>query len=143
MADYIEENNMERRRLIHLLAGLNEENLRKELPNGWTVADALAHLAFWDSFAVVMLHEWAKSGFKPTNEPYNAINQVVDAMARMIPVSNLLQWVRDSAEAADRAAEGASPELAAEIQAGERSNFLSRHLHRRHHLDQIEELLRA
>jgi hypothetical protein len=143
MADYTEENNMERGRLIHLLAGLTEENLRKELPNGWTVADALAHLAFWDSFAVVMLHEWTKSGFKPTNEPYNAINQVVDAMARMIPVSNLLQWVRDSAEAADHAAEGTSPELAAEIRAGERSNFLSWYLHRRHHLDQIEELLRA
>jgi hypothetical protein len=143
MADYIEENNIERGRLIHLLSGLTEENLRKELPNGWTVADALAHMAFWDSFAVIMLHEWAKSGFNPTNEPYDAINQVVDAMARMIPVSDLLQWVHDSAEAADHAAESTTPDLAAEICAGERSNFPSRYLHRRHHLDSIEELLRA
>jgi len=143
MAAYIEENNAERARLTNLLAGLTEEKLRQKLPNGWPVASALAHLAYWDAFAAEMLQEWARSGFKPTTESYHATNQVVDEMARLIPSSDLLLWVRGSAEAADKAAENTPSALAEEIQAGERSNFLRRHLHRRHHLDQIEALLRG
>ena len=47
---YVIENTVERDRLMALTARLTEEELRRQLPNGWSVATKLAHLAFWDLY---------------------------------------------------------------------------------------------
>jgi hypothetical protein len=138
---YIDENNAERQRLTGLMANLTEENLQRRLPNGLSIADALAHLAFWDAYAAAMLEKWMLTGFHPPSEDWQVINQVVEGMARTIPFAALLLWVSDSALASDRAAEAVT-QLAAAIEAGGKANFLCRFLHRRHHLDSIDALLR-
>jgi hypothetical protein len=141
--NYRSENDTERTRLFALLDRLNEASLQRTLPNGWTVAVALAHLAFWDNYAVALLDEWKQKGFSLPSAQYDAINAAVEGMSRVIPCAALVSWVRESAEMSDRAAASASPALAAELEAAGKMNFLRRSVHRRHHLDQIETLLGA
>jgi hypothetical protein len=43
---FVAENAKERQRLISLVTRLTDEELRLPLDNGWTIAVALAHLAF-------------------------------------------------------------------------------------------------
>jgi hypothetical protein len=141
--NYRNENDAERTRLSALLDRLNEASLQRTLPNGWTVAAALAHLAFWDNYAIALLDEWKQKGFSSPAAQYDAINAAVESMSRAIPFAALVSWVRESAEASDRAAANASPALAAELEAAGKANFLRRSVHRRHHLDQIKTLLGA
>jgi hypothetical protein len=47
-AAFAESNRSQTERLRRLVAGLDARRLAIRLPNGWTVAGALAHLAFWD-----------------------------------------------------------------------------------------------
>ena len=46
---FVAENAQERERLSSLVARLKDEELILTLRNGWTIAVALAHLAFWIS----------------------------------------------------------------------------------------------
>ena len=45
---YIAENDRERRRLEALVGKLDDATLSRPMPDGWTVAGVLAHLAFSD-----------------------------------------------------------------------------------------------
>ena len=45
---YIAENDRERRRLEALVGKRDDAALSRPMPDGWTVASVLAHLAFWD-----------------------------------------------------------------------------------------------
>src|SRR5262249_33564095 len=54
-------NERERERLKALVGRLGEAELRRPLSHGWTVADALVHLAFWDLRAVILIGRRQKS----------------------------------------------------------------------------------
>jgi hypothetical protein len=139
--NYTEVNEAEYKRLASLLASLSDEDLRRTLPNGWTIADVLAHLGFWDAYAIACFQEWERNGFKSPAAQYDAVNQAVDSISRHIPTALLRRWVLEIAEASNRAAAHASPELQAAILAAGRDSFLCRSKHRSHHLDQIVALL--
>jgi hypothetical protein len=139
--NYAEANETEYQRLADLLASLSDDDLQRTLPNGWTVAAAFAHLGFWDAYAVACFEEWGRNGFKSPSAQYDAINQAVDGMSRLIPSATLRRWVLEIAQASNRAAANASPEVQAAIQAAGRDSFLRRSKHRSHHLDQIVALL--
>jgi hypothetical protein len=141
MASWTDENNFERARLFRLLDGLEEAALQKKLPNGWSIADVLAHLAFWDRYALVALRQWQREGFQMPHENWAVINEIVDSMSRLIPPQALLAWVRDSASLCDQCVEETPAALAQELKTAGKSNFLFRAEHRRHHLNQIEGLL--
>ena len=137
-----EENRKELQRLLSLLDRVDEDQLNRQLANGWTVATALAHIAFWDRYVVAILAEWGRKGFSQPATQYDALNEAIESMSLAIPRAALLDWVRQSAAAANGAADAVPPELAEAIEAGGRGRFLDRYAHRRHHLDQIETLLR-
>jgi uncharacterized damage-inducible protein DinB len=141
IGNYSEVNQSEYKRLTDLLASLSDEDLKRSLPNGWTIADVLAHLAFWDAYAIACFQEWARNGFKSPAAQYDAINQAVDGMSCLISSASLRRWVLEMAEASNRTAANASPEVQAAIQAAGRESFLCRSKHRSHHLDQIAALL--
>lgn len=139
--NFHEENDAQRARLFALIDRLDEVSLARKLPNGWTVAAALAHLAFWDLYAKALLEEWARTGFRLPVSEIDAINEAIEGMSLPIPTPALLAWVRESAEASDRAAASAPQKLASIVVAAGKSTYLLRATHRRHHLDQIEKLL--
>ena len=52
---YIADNDRERRRLEALVGKLDDAALSRTMPDGWTVAGVLAHLAFWDQRIVTFI----------------------------------------------------------------------------------------
>jgi hypothetical protein len=48
---FVVENTQERERLRTLVTRITDEELSLPLGEGWTIAVALAHLAFWDQWS--------------------------------------------------------------------------------------------
>ena len=58
----------ERERLAALVARLGDADLERPLSHGWTVRDALVHLAFWDLRAVTLIERYEAHGVSPSPE---------------------------------------------------------------------------
>ena len=59
---YVASNNRELARLRALVGRLSDADLARPLEAGWTVAAVLAHVAFWDQRAFILLEGWRKAG---------------------------------------------------------------------------------
>src|SRR5262249_36311133 len=64
-------------RMKALVGRLGEAELRRPLSHGWTVADALVHLAFWDLRAVILMDRFEKSGVAPSPADADVVNDSV------------------------------------------------------------------
>ena len=138
--DYVARNQEQRERLRRLVARLGDDDLRRELPDGWTVADALAHLAFYDRRAQILLERFAREGVFASPYDYETINAALPHLTRRIPPREIIAEVLAAAEAADRAAAATPETLVDEIRRLNQVK-LERAEHRRSHLDDIESLL--
>ena len=139
---FVVENDRERDRLRTLVARLTDEELRLPVGHGWTVASALAHLAFWDQRALVLLRRWKSSAVARSPIDEDATNDALLPLSLAIPSRVAAHLAVTSAEAIDRELEEAAPALIADIQAlGDRFR-LYRCDHRKAHLDQIESVLK-
>lgn len=49
---HIAANDAERERLRSLVSRMSDADLRRPMPDGWTVAAVLAHVGFWDARAI-------------------------------------------------------------------------------------------
>jgi uncharacterized damage-inducible protein DinB len=139
---YARENESERQRLSRITARLTAEDFSRPVRQGWTVATKLIHLAFWDMYYLACIEGWERTGFVASRVTVDAINETVRALSRTIPNESVVQLVRHAAEAIERKVESLSPELASAIDAGGYTRILHRALHRREHLDQIEQALK-
>ena len=63
---FIAENAREFERLRSLVDKLTEDDLNLAMEEGWTVAAALAHLAFWDRRSLVLMRKWSSSEIEPS-----------------------------------------------------------------------------
>jgi hypothetical protein len=137
-------NAAERQRLLWLTAQLTDADLNRKLDDGWTIAAHLAHLAFWDQYALSLINGWERSGFmKVTLATVDALNEAAHLLSNAIPPQAAIQLAQAAAEAMDRKLETITPELANAIEAGGHIRILRRALHRREHLDEIEKVLGA
>jgi hypothetical protein len=140
---YATENTHERQRLRTLVARVSDDDLRRPLPNGWTVAITLAHLAFWDRQRLALLRRWERDGVKPDPADADTINEGVRVLATALPPRTAAQLALDAAEAVDQALEQLSTEMLTQIEGAGQASILRRAVHRRGHLDRIEHALRA
>lgn len=135
--EIVERNAASLERMRAFVDRLTDEELGRPTGNGWTVAAELAHLAFFDRRASVLLDRWSRESMGPSDLDVDAIN---DAM--------LPQWVLLSPRAAveDALAAGQeindriaalSDEFEAAIVAGQVLR-LDRAHHRVTHLDVLE-----
>jgi hypothetical protein len=138
--DHVARNQEQLERLRRLVARLGDDDLRRELPDGWTVADALAHLAFYDRRAQILLERFAREGVFASPYDYETINAALPHLTRRIPPREIIAEVLAAAEAADRAAAATPETLVDEIRRLNQVK-LERSEHRRSHLDDIESLL--
>ncbi len=138
---YAADNASQRERLFALTAKWTETDLTRPLANGWSVATKLAHLAFWDQYYLPLIEQWERTGFKSSSIDVDAVNEAVRFLSRAIPPTAAVQLVRAAAEAIDRKLESITPDLEVAIEASGRVRLLRRAMHRREHLDQIEEAL--
>ena len=138
---YVARNDQARRRLSETLAGVSADDLDRSLGEDWTVKAALAHIAFWDRYALALIQRWDREGFSDVAVDAGPVNDaaLVDWLA--LPADEARRAVVAAAEALDERIAGISAELAAAIVAGGRKRILDRSRHRTEHLDQIERAL--
>jgi hypothetical protein len=137
---YVERNRVSQERLRALVGRLDDDALRRELSDGWTVADALAHLAFYDRRAAILLRRFGQEGIFASPYDYDTLNEVLLHFSRRMSPRAVVAEVLAAAEAADEAA-AATPEAQdAEVRSVGQVK-LDRSEHRESHLNDIEALL--
>ena len=140
---FIKENARERERLISSVQSLKDEELSIPLGDDWTIAIALAHLAFWDQRSLFLVRKWKKSGdveFSPID--MDVTNDSLLALWRALPPRISANLAVSSAEEVDRELEDTSSELISKIEGIGEKNRVHRSFHRKMHIDQIEDLLK-
>jgi hypothetical protein len=143
------ENIRERERLRALVGRITDEELN--LPyykEGWTVAAGLAHLAFWDWYALTKLRRWKQNGVAstrsdPSRSDSTAVNDALLPLTLAMPPRMAAELAVSAAEAVDREVAEAAPEFIKAIEAINEPFRLNRSIHRKLHLDEIEAILKA
>ena len=139
---FVEENARERERLRSLVEILTDEQLSSPLGYGWTIAVALAHLAFWDQRSLVLIRKWKSTGVvEPSPIDIEVANDSLLSMWLLLPPRKAANLAVSCAESIDQEIEETPDEMIAQIQSLEEKSRVFRSIHRKMHLDQIEELL--
>ena len=138
---FIEANAKERDRLRSLVERLSDEQLSIPMEDGWTIAVALAHLAFWDQRSLMLMRKWKSTGVAPSPIDIDVTNDSLLPLWLALTPRSAAKLAVTSAEAIDRAIEEAPSELISEIQKLGDKFRLYRSVHRKMHLDRIEEFL--
>jgi DinB family protein len=140
------ETDAERDRLRALIRRLSDQDLRRPMPGGWTVAAVLAHVGFWDARAIYYLDKWA-AGAPPTPyepEDTDAINDSAKPLCLALPPRAAAELALRLAEEADGKIKALSDGMLQKIEATGGPPFnLSRAIHRKEHLDEIDALFRT
>jgi hypothetical protein len=141
---FVVENTKERERLRKLVEEITDKELRLVIyKEGWTIAVALAHLAFWDERRLFLVRKWKQKGVKPSPFDEDIINDALVPFLLAIPPRKAADLSILTAEALDRELEEISPELITAIERLGDRHALNRSIHRKLHLDEIEVLLKA
>ena len=138
---FVAENAKELERLRALVERLTDEELIFPIGNGWTIAVALAHLAFWDQRALFLLRKWKQEEVESSHIDVDIINDALLSSWLAIPPRKAANLAVSSAEAIDRELAQAPAEFINEIVALGEPFRLYRSIHRKLHLDEIEEFL--
>ena len=139
------ETDAERERLRALTARLSDGELARPMPDGWTVAAVLAHAAYWDARAIYWIDKWGPDGEPTTYEEENtdAVNDAAKPLCLALTPRAAAELALRLAEAADGKVRGLSDAMLEKIAAKGGPPFnLSRAIHRKEHLDDIERELR-
>ena len=135
----------QRERLERLVQRLSDAELETSLGDGWTVAVALVHLAFWDRRAAALVAHWQRQGsvqtFSEGVDTPDVINQAALPVWQIVPARAAANEAVAAARAADRALDEGGAALIEKIMAAGPPINPARAIHRAEHLDQIERAL--
>jgi hypothetical protein len=138
------ETDAERERMRALVARSSDEDLSRPMPAGWTVAAVLAHIGFWDARAIYWLDKWARGAPPTPYEPENtdAVNESAKPLCLALPARDAANLAIRLAEEADGKVRALSDAMLTKIRATGGPPFnLSRAIHRKEHLDEIDAVL--
>jgi hypothetical protein len=141
---HIQENDAQRDRLRTFVSKATDDELKRPLDAGWTVAGVLGHVAFWDQRTLLLLDRWSRDGSLPTPELDGpTVDWINDAAKPMlaVPPREMANLALSIADAVDRKV-ASLPEdfMTRNAAAGKQVNLL-RAEHRREHLDEIDRAL--
>lgn len=134
------QNDAARARLQALAARLTDADLERPVGHGWTVAAALAHLAYWDRRTLSTLEEWEHSGVQVVRVDPDPINDAMLPQWLAMPPRQALAEALSAAEQVDAKVQSLPAETLAAILA-QRPRSVIRAIHRNEHLDEIERAL--
>jgi hypothetical protein len=140
---FAKSNRTQAERLRRLVQRLDAAMLAVRLPNGWTVAGALAHVAFWDRQRLCLMRRWA-AGI-PCNGAYDGelFNETMQPLLELIPPERAAAAALQAAEEVDAfLLEVPDAVVEAALARADAPN-LDRGSHRGYHLDQVERSLAA
>jgi DinB family protein len=138
------ETDAERERLRSLISRLSDTELGRAMPAGWTIAGVLAHIGFWDARAIYWLDKWAEGAAPAPYEPENtdAINESAKPLCLALPSRDAAKLALRLAEEADGKVRALSDSMLVKVRAADGGPFnLSRAIHRKEHLDEIDGVL--
>jgi hypothetical protein len=124
-------------RMKKLIQRLSDGQLASVLPNGWTVAVTLAHVAFWDQRVSHVIEMAKKEGRVIRTELDVQLNDIIEPFLRAIPVREAANLTLSSSDTIDQLLEECSPETIAQLEK-ESPRWVDRSLHRNSHLDDID-----
>ena len=139
---FVAENARELERLHSLVERLSDNELNHPLGNDWTVSVALAHLAFWDQRSLVLMRKWKLTGVEPSPIDVDVTNDSLQPTWLALNPRVAANLAVSAAEAIDNELAKCSPDLISEIESMGDEFRLYRSIHRKLHLDQIEESLK-
>ncbi|MFZ7128589.1 MAG: DinB family protein [Desulfobacterales bacterium] len=141
---FVEENARERKRMKKMMEELTDSQLGLRMEDGWTVGVTFAHLAFWDRRSLLLLRKW-KSGGHVEMAPIDIdiVNEALLPTWQSLPPQAAVSLAVSAAQEIDRELEDYPAELVSDIEAAGDRNRLYRSVHRKYHLDRIEEHLQA
>lgn len=139
------ENDKQRARLEAFVARLSDTDLQRPAPGDWTVAGVLAHLAFWDQRAFLLLDQWETTGKAPAQEPGSVdwINDAAKPMFLAMPPRRAAELALSIARATDAKVAGLRDDIIDKNKAAGTPVSLDRAAHRREHLDELEHALKT
>ena len=142
---FVDENSKSRAGLKDLVARLSDADLARPMPDWWTVAGVLGHVAFWDQRTLVLLDAWERAGSVPPRlraEDTDWINDAGKPFFLALPPRQGTDVALAIVEAVDRKIETLTDDVVTRIAAAGNPVNLHRAEHRREHLDEIEATLR-
>jgi hypothetical protein len=131
----------ERQRLESLVNRLSEAELAQPLSDGWTISAVLAHMAFWDRRALVLIERWRREGVTASTTDAHEINDAMKEQWLALAPRVAAQLAVDAAHAADAAVERLEDALVRDMEDKRAGVSTQRAEHRAEHLDQIEAAL--
>ncbi|MBN2084606.1 MAG: maleylpyruvate isomerase N-terminal domain-containing protein [Anaerolineales bacterium] len=137
----IRENTAEHVRLADLAAGLTDEELARPVDAGWTVAALLAHLAFWDARAILLIEKWKREGIGPSPVDVDIINDAARDLCLAIPPRAAAELAVKKSLEINQTIEALTSEMVEGIQTIGTAVHLTRSEHKRMHLEEIERAL--
>jgi hypothetical protein len=136
-----ESNRSQTERLTRLVRSLDDAGFRKPLPNGWTVASSLGHLAFWDRQRLCLLRRWAAGDLRSGAYDGDVFNDTMKPLLALIPPDRIAAAAVQAAQEIDALLLALSDETIQAALARPDAPHVDRGEHRRHHLDRIEAAL--
>jgi hypothetical protein len=139
---FVEHNRASTNRIRALAARLTDQQMQLPVGEHWTVAIALAHLAFWDRRVMYVLDITERDGklFIPEIDIF--VNDLSLPLWAAIPPREAARIAIESAEELDRRLESFPPALLGEIMAHNK-RWVVRALHRGEHLDEVDAALKG
>ncbi|MDP9274569.1 MAG: DinB family protein [Chloroflexota bacterium] len=135
------ETDAERERLRALVGRLSDKELSRAMSAGWTIGAVPAHIGFWDARAIYWLDKWARGAAPAPYEPENteAVNESAKPLCLALPPRDAANLAMRLAEEADGKVRALSDAMLGKIRATGGPPFnLSRAIHRKEHLDEID-----
>jgi hypothetical protein len=86
------------------------------MENGWTIAAALAHIAFWDQRSLVLMKKWKSTKLAPSPIDIDVTKDCLLPLWLALPPRSAAKLTVSSAEAIDGKLAEAPPELISEIE---------------------------
>jgi hypothetical protein len=139
---FVELNRASTERIRALAASLTDEEMRRPVGEHWTVAVALAHLAFWDRRVMYVLDISERDGklFIPEIDIF--VNDLSLPLWAAIPPREAARIAIETSEELDRRLEDYPAALLEEIYAYNK-RWVVRALHRGQHLDEVDAALKG
>ncbi len=139
---FIETNRASTERIRALADGLSDDALRHPVGEHWTVAIALAHLAFWDRRVLHVLDMAERDGVRDFPSIDVSVNDLSLPFWAAVPPREAARIVVEASAALDKRLETFPPQMLELVYAGN-ARWVHRGLHRNAHLDEIDAALNA
>ena len=138
-----ESNRVQTERLRQLVGRLDTRMLAVKLPRGWTVAVALAHIAFWDRQRLCLMRRWAAGEDCFGGYDGELFNEALVPVLEAIPPERTAEMALQTAEEIDAFLLAVPDDVVQAALARPDAPNLDRGSHREYHLDRVEQALAA